>query len=284
MKIAIVTMVYNESVNLPIWIRHYRRAAPGATLFVIDHSSDDGSTDHIPEVNKLPLPRNEMDEWTRTRFINLLQRALLQYYDLVIYTDCDELIVADPAKASSLEAHLAAQSYEYTSTVGLNIVHLVDVEGPIDLTQTLLSQRRYCQFQATMCKPVITRIPLSWEPGFHACDKPIRIDRDLYLFHTKAVDKDLALNRLHITQKMPWSQKAIDANHGDHHRYEDERFVKEFFFDRVNQFRKLGVQPFEFDAEITRLQQESVASSGVFRVRQFTGPIVEIPERFREEF
>jgi hypothetical protein len=57
MNIAIVTMVYNESVNLPIWIRYYRRAAPSATLFVVDHASDDGSTDHIPEVNKLPLPR-----------------------------------------------------------------------------------------------------------------------------------------------------------------------------------------------------------------------------------
>jgi hypothetical protein len=284
MNLAIVTMVYNESVNLPIWIRYYRRAAPNATLFVIDHSSDDGSTDHVPEVNKLPLPRSEFDEWSRTRLINYLQRALLQYYDLVIYTDCDELIVPDPAKSPSLEAHLATQSYEYASPVGLNIIHLVDVETPIDLTRPLLSQRRYGQFQASMCKPVITRIPLNWEPGFHECDKPVRIDKDLYLFHTKAVDRDCALNRLHLTQKVPWSQKAIEANHGTHHRYDDERFVKEFFLDRVNQFRKQGAQPFQFDAEIARLQQESSLSSGVFRIRQFTGPVVEIPERFREAF
>jgi hypothetical protein len=210
--------------------------------------------------------------------------GLLQFYDLVIYTDCDELIVPDPAKWPSLEAHLATQSYEYASPVGLNIIHLVDVEAPIDLSQPLLSQRRYCQFQASMCKPLITRIPLSWEPGFHECDKPIRIDKNLYIFHTKAVDRDLALNRLHITQNVPWSQKAIEANHGHHHRYDDERFVREFFLDRVRQFRKQGAQPFEFDAEIARLQQESYVSSGVFRVRQFTGPVVEIPERFRETF
>jgi hypothetical protein len=284
MNIAIVTMVYNESVNLPIWIRHYRSAAPSATLFVVDHSSDDGSTDHIPEVNKLPLPRNEMDEWTRTHLINHLQRALLQYYDCVIYTDCDELIVPDPAKSLSIEAHLAAQSYEYTSPVGLNVIHLVDVEAPIDLAQPLLSQRRYCQFEVSMCKPVITRIPLSWQPGFHECDKPIRIDEDLYIFHTKAVDQHLALNRLHVTQNVRWSQKAIEANHGCHHRYDDARFVREFFLDRVNQFRKLGAQPFEFHAEIARMQRDSFESSGVFRVRPFTGPIAEIPDRFRQAF
>src|SRR5690349_13220915 len=31
-QLAIMTMVYNEAINLPIWLRHYRRMAPGATL------------------------------------------------------------------------------------------------------------------------------------------------------------------------------------------------------------------------------------------------------------
>src|SRR5205814_1216431 len=91
--IAIMTMVYNESTNLPIWIRHYRRVAPSAALFVIDHSSDDGSTGFLFGVNKIPLPRNELDERDRTFFINSLQQGFLRYYDTVIYTDCDELLV-----------------------------------------------------------------------------------------------------------------------------------------------------------------------------------------------
>src|SRR3984893_18250270 len=280
MKIAIVTMAYNEKVNLPIWIRYYRRAAPNAALFVIDHSSDDGSTAQIPEVNKLCLPREEFDEWTRVGFVSHLQRALLQYYELVIYTDCDELIVADPAKAQCLEAHLATQTYEYASPVGLSVLHVLDVEKPINLTEPLLGQRRFCQFHATMCKPLIARVPLKWEPGFHACDKPLRVDRNLYLFHTKAIDRDLAVHRLHITQKIPWSQQAIKANHGRHHRYDDERFVREFFLDRQNQLLKQGAaRPFEFDVEIARMQEEAFESTGFFHVKQFSGPVVAIPER-----
>jgi hypothetical protein len=61
-KIAIITMVYNESFNLPIWIKHYRRTAPNANLFVVDHSSDDGSTDNLSGVNKIALPRDKLDE------------------------------------------------------------------------------------------------------------------------------------------------------------------------------------------------------------------------------
>src|SRR5216684_5142083 len=50
-RIAIMTMVYNERTNLPIWIRHYHRVAPSAALFVIDHASDDRSTGFLFGVN-----------------------------------------------------------------------------------------------------------------------------------------------------------------------------------------------------------------------------------------
>ena len=95
-RIAIMTMVYNESTNLPIWIGHYRRTAPSANLFVIDHGSDDGSTAPVSGVTRIPLPRGELDERDRTFLINSLQQGFLRYYDIVIYADCDELLVPDP--------------------------------------------------------------------------------------------------------------------------------------------------------------------------------------------
>src|SRR5438132_5203078 len=96
MKIAIVTMVYNERVNLPIWIRPYSAHCPGAALFVIDHGSDDGSTQGLPGINLIPLPRTPFDDQTRTEFVTDFQHALLRFYDIVIYTDCDDMLVADP--------------------------------------------------------------------------------------------------------------------------------------------------------------------------------------------
>ena len=279
-----MTMVYNEHTNLPIWLRHYRHVAPTANLFVIDHSSDDGSTALLPGVTRIPLPRYELDERDRTFLINSLQQGFLRYYDIVIYTDCDELLVPDPARSSALDAYLCDQPYSYASPVGINVLHIADIEPPIDFTHPLLPQRRYGQFQSSLCKPLVTRVAVTWEAGFHSCNRPPNIDKNLYLFHIKQIDKDEALRRHHIVQRLPWSGAAIEASHGAHHRYNDERFLREFFVDPANELRQLGAREFTFDTEIARLQQETREHSGIFYVPDFKGPVLEIPAIFRTAF
>src|SRR5262249_49363829 len=154
-------------------------------LFIIDHASDDGSTDNLPDVTRIPIPRDKMDELDRTFLINSLQQGLLRYYDIVIYTDCDELLVADPRTSPNLEAHLTQRRFPHAKPVGVNVLQIVDLDQPLDYSQPLLRQRRYGQFHSALCKPVITRVPLTWEPGFHSCDQRVAVDEDLYLFHIK---------------------------------------------------------------------------------------------------
>src|SRR5579862_277055 len=270
-NIAIITMVYNEGVNLPIWLRHYRRVAPNATLFVIDHSSDDGSTDNLHDVTRIPLPRDQFDERDRTFLVNSLQQGFLRYFKTVIYTDCDELIVPDPTKSPTLEAYLSGKRYSYASPVGINVIHIVEAEPPIDFSKPLLRQRRYGQFHSHMCKPVVTRVPLIWEAGFHACNQRYYVDKDLYLFHIKQIDRDEALRRQHIARDVPWSKAAIDANHSAHHRYDDERFIREFFLDPANELRQQGGREFVFESEIARLHESAHELSGAFQVPGFKG-------------
>jgi hypothetical protein len=284
-RIAIVTMAYNERVNLPIWIGHYYRTAPSATLFVVDHGSDDGSTAALgPGITRIPLPRDELDEHHRTFFINCLQQGLLRYYEIVIYTDCDEFLVPDPAKSNALDAYLRDQPYSYAVPIGINVLHIPDREPEIDFTRRLLRQREYGQFQSSMCKPLVTRVQLVWAPGFHACDRPPNIDKNLYLFHIKQIDRNAALRRHHVVQQLPWSEAAIKAEHGAHHRYDDERFLREFFLDPANELRQFGAREFIFDAEIARLQEETQEHSGVYGLPDFKGPVVRIPARFHAAF
>ena len=282
-SLAIVTMVYNESFNLPIWIRHYRRIAPSAALFVIDHGSDDGSTEHLPGVSKIPVPRDKLDEIDRVFLVSSLQHGFLRYYDVVIYTDCDELLVPDPAIASTLDAYLSRTDYPYASPIGLNLLHMIDIEPPLDLTRPILRQRRYCQFASQLCKPVITRVPVNWQPGFHSCDREFHIDRHLYLFHLKQIDKDQALRRLQLSRTLQWSKLAIDANHWGHHRFDDERFLREFFIDPSNEL-KCGLGPFTFEVEIAKVYSEAQEISGAFHLPGFRSRVMEIPERFRSVF
>jgi Glycosyl transferase family 2 len=286
MSTAVVTFVYNEAVNLPIWLRYYGEAFGDRNLFVIDHSSTDGSTANLGDVNRLWLAREELDEHRRCVFMASFAKGLLEYFDTVIYTDCDEMLVPDPAEFSSLKDYLDKNDFEYMAPVGLNVHHIMSLEPALDLTKPILRQRRFARFTGSMCKPLITRIPLIWGTGFHACNQPIRIDPRLFLLHLKAMDYDTALKKQKMTREMKWAASSLEANHGVHARYDDDRFVRELFLDPGNLATspQHGVQPFEFSGEIARIKAEMVHHNGIFHGPHFNGRIVELPDRMRDAF
>lgn len=286
MVTAVVTFVYNESVNLPIWVRYYGRFFGDRNLFVIDHSSSDGSTENLGLVNKLWLDRKELDEHKRCVFISSFVKGLLEYFDTVIYTDCDEILVPDLRIYGDLKEYLERNDFEYTAPVGLNLHHIVGLEPPLNLSFPVLSQRRFARFSAAMCKPLITRVPLIWATGFHASDRPIRIDPNLFLLHLKSMDYDIGLQRQKLTREMSWAASSISAGHGAHARYDDDRYVREFFLDPQNlvQNPTHGVQPFEFSKEIQRVKSEVVYREGIYSGPHFIGKMVEIPEQLCSAF
>ena len=52
-KCAVFTIVKNENYFLPIWLKHYKRYFDNSDIYVLDHQSNDGSTDF----NSTTLPR-----------------------------------------------------------------------------------------------------------------------------------------------------------------------------------------------------------------------------------
>jgi hypothetical protein len=280
MQIAIVTMAYNERVNLPIWMRHYTGHCPGATLFVIDHGSDDGSTRGLTGVNLVPLPRTPFDDQTRVEIVADFQHALLRVYDVVIYTDCDEMLVADPRKHESLAAFLATADSDAIAPIGLNVQHLPGIEAPIDLNAPVLGQRRYVRFASGMCKPSIARVPLSWTPGFHWCDRMPDYRTDLFQFHLKWMDKGTSLGRLHLTRGMMWSERALRNNWARRQRQSDEERIRDDFEGPAERFRVDGAAAFLFDGEVKRHLESLRVHDGLYQGEFFRGPIAEVPGDF----
>lgn len=229
MKIIAMTMVYNDGSNLQRWLQHYRRQV--GYLLVIDHGSDDGSTEDIAPARRLRLPRSPFDDVARVDFCNDLQRHLLLHFDAVVYTDSDELIIPDPCAFSTLSEYICSMNSPFGRPVGFNIVHMRHKEPPLDPTRSILSQRSLVQFRSPMCKPTIVREPARWSPGFHACDQPVRADPALWLFHTKWSDYETAIRRLDFTRKMAWTDRALTANWGSHQRQSDESHTRERFYE-----------------------------------------------------
>ncbi len=284
MSVAVITFVFNESVNLPIWIGYFGRLFGEVNLFVVDRGSTDGSTANLGQVNKIVLPRNAFDEVSKTGFIMHLHRCLLYYYDSVIYTDCDELLVPDPALYSDLGDYLQKNDREYVSSIGLNVQHIITLELPLDLDRPILSQRKYARFTSTECKTLISRIPMRWLPGFHCCDKPPMIDKDLFLFHLKLMDYSIAMRRQQVNLETVWSERSVSAGFGAHHRYDYERFVREAFLDPVNMIRQNQISEFDFSSQIAEIGARLVERGGFYLVPHNIVALAEIPDRLRSVF
>lgn len=215
MKVAAVTMAYNEPEYLPIWARHYAAQVGG---------SDDTSTSDLGEVNVARIPRSPQDNGRRARFLSRFCASLLEWYDWVIHTDVDEIALADPRFHPTLQAYCAAHPPEVVTAVGFNLHHLPESEPSIDLARPITEQRQWVRFSAAMCKPVLIRRAVNWVPGFHcATDAPVAFDQ-LFLFHLRWFDKELGLKRLAKTRTMPWA----DPNAGAWQRVDDMELVSLF--------------------------------------------------------
>ncbi len=222
-KIAIVTMVYNEPDFLRIWCNYYARQFGARHLYVVDHGSDDGSTEALGDINVMRIPRSPQDDPKRAKFLSGFCSQLLDWYESVIYVDVDEMLVADPRTYPDLRHFCAANSQPVLNAIGLNVIHRLGHEYPYDPARPVLAQRSWVFSSSSMCKPVLIRRPVQWAHGFHSADAPAAFDQ-LYLFHLRWFDLDTGLRRLAKTRSMAW--QFADA--GLHQRVSDDEMVQQF--------------------------------------------------------
>lgn len=239
MRIAALTMSYNEPVWAAIWARHYARQVGAANCFLLDHGSDDRSADSLP-INVERLSRSALDEDERAALVSARAAALLTEYDAVVHADVDELVVADPRRYRDLRAFAAERNEPVVTTVGLDLQHLAAEEAAFDPLRPIGEQRRWVRFSAAMCKPVFIRRAVRWVPGFHACEAPT-CTRGLYLVHLRYADTGLGLRRLQRTREQAFAR--TDTN--PHQRVSDQTF--EDMLQMIAQLPKVAVP---FDTEV----------------------------------
>jgi len=211
-------MVYNEPVMLPLWAQYYSKNFGAAACYVVDHGSTDSCTAGLG-VNVVRIPRSAMNNEKRARFLSNFCSSLLEWYDSVIYTDCDEFLVPDPVIYASLDDYCQRTQNLVTTAIGLDVQHLPDLEAPFSAEIPVLRQRRWVRFNFALCKPLLTRVPINWTQGFHSSDQPTAFDR-LFLFHLHNFDLDITLQRLAKTRAMPWEDARVD----NHQRWSDQRY------------------------------------------------------------
>jgi len=213
-------MIYNEPHFLPIWLQHYGRGVGHANCYVIDHGSTDNSTEDVHGANRVRIPRSPMHDAKRARFVSNFVSSLLEWYDGVIYSDVDELLVPEPERYESLQDFCERAPYDTVTTFGLNVWH-VPGEKPVAAGQHVLEQRHFVRFAYPMCKPLFSRVGLAWAPGFHTCNVPSAMG-GLFLFHLHHYDLPVKMARLSKTRVMPWG----DAIPEHYQLWTDEKYLE----------------------------------------------------------
>ena len=284
--VAAITMVRNESAMLPRWVRHYAAQCGGAQhLLVIDDNSSDGSTDDLPcPVIRIPPLTKGHFEPTRLSLLSKFAAGLLEAYDAVVFTDADEFLVAEPTKYATLVDLVADRpDVPVIGAMGINLVHHLGTEAPLDPEQPLLSQRSLAKFIPLMCKPAVKRVPAPWTAASHGVKgTPYRIDPDLYMFHAKFSDRDaLRAAADHRREMVDMDGRAHRTNWkfgGDAMVELLDSIVAEVRVDELKPF----TPPKKLLAGIVRQEGQTYRARGDRQVPAMRKrPFVRVPERFR---
>ena len=179
---AVFTVVRNEAVFLPVWLRYYlRHVGNPSDMLILDHGGNDSSTaaSHIPKgvyVRKLNGDAAFMPHFYLVDQVQLHQQALLSAgYQCVVFSEVDEIIIANrdrhPMGLSGFLAHFAASNtLIYARPGGRTVSHQVEgnlSEPTMNWSTNVLAQRHYWAESRRFSKPYITKIPLQYIPGFH---------------------------------------------------------------------------------------------------------------------
>jgi hypothetical protein len=277
MKIAAVTTVYNERHFLPMWIAHYGAALGRENLYVVDDGSTDGSTDRLGTVNVARRAKLDKDEERRANMMSDLHGQLLGRYEAVLFADVDELLLVDPRTGLDLAGFIAGHVTDYVTTFGLNVVFDPTREQPLDSGVPLFAQRNLVQFDRAYCKPLVSRVPIRWKPGFHRSNVPPKHQRELYLIHLRAADRAIASERIRNFHQVPHSENSRRKGLS-RHLLESEEVYLAMLFPEPAEF-VMAAPASSFDTRVN-------AILAMLRDRNEAGAyqksFLRLPERFRD--
>lgn len=229
---AVLTIVRNESIFLPIWLRYYGQFFALEDTYVLDHGSTDGSTDRLGFVREM-VSHDTVDHTWMRRTIQARQHELMENYEVVLINDVDEIIAPNPERYGTLGDFIDDFDEEFVNCHGYELIHQHDTEPPIDLDRPILDQRGWWFENFAYSKPILARVKMHWFDGFHARrDGRANFDYDLRLIHLHRMDFQLCLERHSYRTNLAWSEKDVEIKCGYQNRIsEDERFAEWFYND-----------------------------------------------------
>jgi reversibly glycosylated polypeptide/UDP-arabinopyranose mutase len=173
---AIFTISRNEAGYLPIWLKYYRRYFDDKDIYILDNDSDDGSTSNLTvNVDRVHSEKYFDHNWLVEIVQNKTRHLLENGYKYVLFCEADEIIIPDPIKYPlGLIDYIQQTKEEAVRTKGYGLIHKVLLEAKLNLSESILQQRRYWIKDNDYDKPLLTSKVLHWSVGFHRCQEHVK--------------------------------------------------------------------------------------------------------------
>jgi len=230
--VAVFTIVHEEQYHLPIWFDYY--GAQDFIPYVLFHNE----TEEDYELNTRPdgfyLQHDEwMDHNWLLKTVQDFQSFLFNSYDIVIYTDVDELLAPRPPRTlrEYIEEFRLSEDLVRTAT-GIEVVQTDGVE--LDTKKPILAQRQYGFYSPLYNKTLISKVPLEWCAGFHQVKLPLFApatpDPNLGLFHLHRADWQACLERHQAAKDRNWSKTDMENGAGKQWTITEENALRRWFY------------------------------------------------------
>lgn len=185
MRVAVVTDTISSGYFFSAWHRYYAAqfGPENICIFTYREHEEQFSNFILGGVKVIP---ETYDDDLRISAISEFVSDLLRSHDVVVRVDVDEFLIPDPNKYISLAEYISKWPGTHITAFGFDVLQSPE-EPDLDLSKSIMSQRRYAYALTPMNKTCVTRIGIKWGRGFHYCSKPPQFDH-LFLLHTKRAD------------------------------------------------------------------------------------------------
>jgi len=203
-KSAVFTIVKNESFFLPFWLDHYKKHFESEDIYILDHSSSDGSIalaqKQNPDINIIPVKNEKVFDhnWLLQTVINA-QSELLTDYECVLFAEADEFIYSLTGLKNSINDFIESEN-QYSTCIGYDIIQAPSENSFLDMFwlygEDIFEHRQFWTPNPSHYnKTLLSKLPLDWCMGFHTIGEKPSNYTGLYLAHLHRVDFDTMYKR-----------------------------------------------------------------------------------------
>jgi len=234
---CVFTIIREEYFYLEKWYNYYSRFFEDRDIYIIHHvtSKPDTSVDFLRDkVNVIDVEEELFSSrWIRDT-VQSQHHALSEKYRIVVFGDVDEIVFVNPNRYKDLGVFLdwfdEQKEVNVVKCCSFTMMHQPDKEPDFDFDKTIMSQRRYWYRYNYYDKPLISKVPLQFEFGFHNCKESAVCWPWVLMIHFHQFDFKWYMKR-HTKWAKEYKASEEDLKQGWHYHYRkvDKELEHQFY-------------------------------------------------------